>query len=207
MDMDDYEDNYDLRPEVQASLPRAQEVVHLFVTTKAELQPPHSDVPTVGSWFNLLRFNNKGEFIAAAKEYARTKFNETEPTLIFSGIDTHVNVDDLFDSETCEPSADFWTLFTLSHNEFTVLHNYVTCYPILGDGVVKAMETARSLFVGYFYTSKQYVTYKLREAGATEESINLLGDRCDWDLLESDLLAQNNTFAVRRFFFQNPPIQ
>lgn len=203
--MSDYEDNYDLRPEVQARLPRAQEVVHLFVTTKAELQPPHSTVPTIGSWFNLLAYDNKAEFVAAAHKYALDSFSETEPTLLYSGIDSHINVTDLFDAKTCEPSEDFWTLFTISENELHVLCNYTRYNPILARGVSNAMAVAREAFVGYFYTSKEYVLNKIEQTAVPADAIHMLGDACDWDGLEQSLLEKNKEVCVNRFFFCREP--
>lgn len=201
----DYESNYDLRPEVQASLPRGQEVVHLFVTTKAELQPPHTGIPTTGKWFNLLAYDNKAEFIAAAHKYALDTFGEREPTLLYSGIDSHINLDDLFDAETCEPSEDFWTLFTLSHNELDVLFNYARYNPILAGGVNNAMEVARDAFVGYFPTTKEYVLNKIERTAVPAEAIHMLGDSCDWEGLGRSMVEKNKEVFVNCFCFRRLP--
>lgn len=172
----------------------------LYVSTEATkaLATEHTRLRSRGKWFLLGNYTNKAEFIADATDFAVNDLGDTTPTLAFSDVSTGFARNGLFDDETNEPTEDLWTIFTLSDEDLKILHSYLSFYEDNEDDVTAMLSAAKDDFIGFFATDKDFVTHKLREAGATNEVLDMLGDACDWDKLESTL---NDGFMHNRHYF------
>lgn len=165
----------------------------LYVSTKAA-----KDKTPNGKWFVLNNYANKSEFLEAATDYAINELNDSNPKLVFSGIQAEFETLGLYDDDTYEPTDDFWTIFTLSEEHLAILSNYASFYGNLGDGVKDVLAAALDDHIGCFETDKDFVTHKLREAGATDEVLMMLGDACKWEVLASSL---NYGFMHNRHYY------
>lgn len=173
---------------------------HLYVSTEATkaIAAENKKLCSRGKWFLLDKYANKAEFVADATDFAINDLGDTTPTLVFSGLSTGFARNGLFDDETNEPTEDLWTVFTLSDEDLKILHSYLSFYEDNEDDVTAMLSAAKDDFIGFFATDKDFVTHKLREAGATNEVLDMLGDACDWDKLESTL---NDGFMHNRHYF------
>lgn len=173
---------------------------HLYVSTEATKAKAaeHTGLPNRGKWFLLGNYTSKAEFIADATDFAVNDLGDKTPTLVFSGVETGFERNGLFDYETSEPTEDLWTIFTLSDEDLKILNSYMSFYEDNEDGVADMLAAAKSDFIGVFATDKDFVIHKLRHAGATDEVLDMLGDACDWDKLETTL---NYGFMHNRHYF------
>lgn len=168
--------------------------VRVFVSTEEAIKSNADN----GQWFTLNNYTDKSDFLKSAAKYATDTLNEEDGKIVLVDLSAGRDVTGLLSIEDDFISDDLWSLFQMSDEDGAILNAYVDYHQILDEGVQGALEAAKDDLIGRFSSAKDFVIHKLREAGANDEVIDMLGDNCEWDNLESDL---NEGFMVHNYYF------
>lgn len=131
-----------------------------FVTTKGAITNLGHGA---GRYFNLEDYENKSEFMAAAREYALWRIADPEPLVVFTdhktnfdhlvGLDRHYAITDT------EVSASLWQLLRMSVEDLTVLEAYLCVANLIDGSLSTTLEVALSKYLGFFANSAKYAEY------------------------------------------------
>lgn len=168
--------------------------VRVFVSTEEALKSNADS----GQWFTLNNYADKSDFLESAAKHAADILNEENAKIVLVELSAGRDVTGLLSIEDNFISDDLWSLLELSDEDGAILNAYVDYHQILDEGVGSALEAAKDDLIGKFQSEKDFVIHKLREAGANDEVIDMLGDNCDWDNLETEL---NEGFTVHGYYF------